>query len=57
MPAGVPVATLAIGTAGAKNAALLAVSILALRDEKLRAALERFRREQTEKVLSAELPK
>ena len=57
MPAGVPVATLAIGTAGAKNAALLAVSILALRDEKLRDALERFRSEQTEKVLAAELPK
>ena len=57
MPAGVPVGTLAIGHAGAKNAALLAVSILALHDEKLREALERFRREQTEKVLSAELPK
>jgi 5-(carboxyamino)imidazole ribonucleotide mutase len=57
MPAGIPVATLAIGTAGAKNAALLAVSILALRDEKLRVALERFRSEQTEKVLAAELPK
>ena len=39
MPAGVPVATLAIGTAGAKNAALMAVSILALHDEKLRDAL------------------
>lgn len=57
MPAGVPVATLAIGAAGAKNAGLLAVSILALGDEKLREALERFRSEQTEKVLSAELPK
>jgi 5-(carboxyamino)imidazole ribonucleotide mutase len=57
MPAGVPVGTLAIGSAGAKNAGLLAISILALRDEKLREALERFRHEQTEKVLSAELPK
>src|SRR3954453_3898546 len=57
MPAGVPVGTLAIGAAGAKNAGLLAVSILALHDEKLRESLERFRSEQTEKVLSAELPK
>ena len=56
MPAGVPVATLAIGTAGAKNAALLAVSILALHDEKLREALVNFRAKQTEKVLAAELP-
>jgi phosphoribosylaminoimidazole carboxylase PurE protein len=42
MPAGIPVATLAIGTAGAKNAALLAVSILALHDDAARAALEKF---------------
>jgi len=56
MPAGVPVATLAIGTAGAKNAALLAVSILALHDEKLREALIDFRAKQTEEVLEAELP-
>lgn len=53
MPAGVPVATVAIG--GAKNAALIAVSILALRDEALAARLEAFRRKQTEDVLKAEL--
>src|SRR6187455_2169811 len=47
MPAGIPVGTLAIGEAGAKNAALLAVSILALHDANLRAALDRFRAEQT----------
>jgi 5-(carboxyamino)imidazole ribonucleotide mutase len=56
MPAGVPVATLAIGSAGAKNAALLAVGILALRDEKLRAALIDFRTRQTAEVLAVELP-
>jgi 5-(carboxyamino)imidazole ribonucleotide mutase len=56
MPAGIPVATLAIGAAGAKNAALLAVSILALHDNAARAALEKFRLEQTEQVLAAELP-
>jgi 5-(carboxyamino)imidazole ribonucleotide mutase len=56
MPAGIPVATLAIGTAGAKNAALLAVGILALHDDAARTALEKFRREQTEQVLAAELP-
>jgi 5-(carboxyamino)imidazole ribonucleotide mutase len=56
MPAGVPVATLAIGTAGAKNAALLAVSILALQNEELREALIAFRARQTEEVLEAELP-
>ncbi len=46
MPAGIPVGTLAIGTAGAKNAALLAASILALHDEPVRAALEAFRARQ-----------
>ncbi len=56
MPAGVPVGTLAIGTAGATNAALLATSILALRDEKLRHKLEAFRKRQTETVLSQRLP-
>lgn len=53
MPAGVPVATVAIG--GAKNAALIAVSILALQDRELAARLEAFRRKQTEDVLKAEL--
>ena len=52
MPAGVPVGTLAIGEAGAKNAALLAVSILALNDARLGLALARFRQEQTDAVLA-----
>jgi 5-(carboxyamino)imidazole ribonucleotide mutase len=56
MPAGIPVGTLAIGKAGAKNAALLAVAILALSDPALRAKLEKFREEQAEKVLQAKLP-
>jgi 5-(carboxyamino)imidazole ribonucleotide mutase len=51
MPAGVPVATVAIGDAGARNAALLAVSILALGDEELAGKLAQFREEQTEAVL------
>ena len=56
MPAGIPVATLAIGKAGAVNAALLAVAILALNQADLREKLEEFRRDQTAKVLeSAEL--
>jgi 5-(carboxyamino)imidazole ribonucleotide mutase len=50
MPAGIPVGTLAIGEAGAKNAALFAVSILALSDEKLAKKLESFRKKQTESV-------
>lgn len=53
MPSGIPVATMAID--GARNAALYAVSILALRDAGLEAALEDFRRKQTEKVLQTEL--
>lgn len=53
MPGGVPVATVAIN--GAKNAALIAVSILALKDEALAACLEMFRAKQTEDVLKAEL--
>jgi 5-(carboxyamino)imidazole ribonucleotide mutase len=55
MPAGIPVPTLAIGEAGAKNAALAAVSILALRDPALREKLIEFRRAQTEQVLDAKL--
>jgi 5-(carboxyamino)imidazole ribonucleotide mutase len=55
MPAGIPVPTLAIGDAGAKNAALSAVSILALHDAKLREKLIEFRRKQTEQVLKAKL--
>ena len=53
MPGGVPVATVAIN--GAKNAALIAVSILALKDEALAARPEMFRAKQTEDVLKAEL--
>ncbi len=51
MPAGVPVATFAIGRAGAVNAALFAAAILAVDDAEVRERLELFRREQTEKVL------
>ncbi len=56
MPAGVPVGTLAIGEPGAKNAALLAVSILALQDEKIRRAWEKFRAKQTRAVRAQKLP-
>jgi len=56
MPAGVPVGTLAIGPAGAKNAALLAASILATSDESIRAALEGFRSRQTAEVLETTVP-
>jgi phosphoribosylaminoimidazole carboxylase PurE protein len=49
MPSGVPVATMAIGEAGAKNAAILAVEILALSDDKLRKSLEKFKKELRKK--------
>jgi len=52
MPAGIPVATLAIGRAGAVNAALLATAILATTDAALAARLDAFRAEQTENVLA-----
>lgn len=52
MPGGVPVGTLAIGTAGARNAALLAVRILALADSALSVKLQSFHREQTAAVLN-----
>lgn len=51
MPAGIPVGTLAIGPAGAANAALLAVAVLALDDATLRAKLLEYRRRQTDRVL------
>ncbi len=51
MPAGIPVGTLAIGKAGAVNAALLAAAILALSDEKIRATLDEFRAAQTKEIL------
>ncbi|HEV7222990.1 MAG TPA: 5-(carboxyamino)imidazole ribonucleotide mutase [Pirellulales bacterium] len=56
MPGGVPVATLAIGKAGATNAALLAVSILANSRPELREKLRKFRQEQTDGVLGDRLP-
>ena len=52
MPAGIPVGTLAIGKAGATNAALMAASILALSDKGLAARLKAFREAQTAKVLA-----
>ncbi len=55
MPGGVPVGTLAIGEAGAKNAALLAASILGLSDDELMARLEKYRENETAKV--ADQPK
>jgi len=57
MPGGIPVGTLAIGDAGAKNAALLAAAILATSDEAIREKLEEFRRKQSEAVLSVKLAK
>src|ERR1700704_5932691 len=47
MPGGIPVGTLAIGSAGAKNAALLAASIIGISDEKVRENLQSFRKKQT----------
>src|SRR6476620_6659801 len=52
MPGGIPVGTLAIGKAGAKNAALLAASIIGLNDEKVREKLLAFRKKQTDTVLA-----
>jgi len=52
MPSGVPVATFAIGAAGAKNAALFAAAILANENIEIRAALDAFRRAQTDAVLA-----
>ena len=53
MPKGIPVATFAIGEAGAANAALFAVALLALSDKGLSGKLDEFRRKQTEAVLKA----
>lgn len=55
MPGGIPVGTLAIGDAGAKNAALLAASILALHDAALRDRIKSFRAEQTRAALESEV--
>ncbi|HQU90939.1 MAG TPA: 5-(carboxyamino)imidazole ribonucleotide mutase [Pyrinomonadaceae bacterium] len=57
MPAGVPVGTLAIGQSGAKNAALLAISILANSRSELRVKLHSFRSKQTKTVLKSKLEK
>lgn len=57
MPGGVPVGCMAIGKAGAKNAALLATSIVALNDANAAAALDEFRRRQTETVLANDDPR
>ncbi|HQR23783.1 MAG TPA: 5-(carboxyamino)imidazole ribonucleotide mutase [Steroidobacteraceae bacterium] len=57
MPAGVPVGTLSIGTAGAANAALLAASILSLSHAAIRESLDAFRAEQTAKVLAQPDPR
>lgn len=56
MPAGVPVATFAIGEAGARNAALFAAAMLARFDAKVADALNGFRRAQTQRVMEDELP-
>ncbi len=56
MPGGIPVGTLAIGKAGAKNAAILAASILALSNETIRENVDAFRKKQTQAVLEQRLP-
>lgn len=56
MPGGIPVATFAVGEAGATNAALFAISILALGDAAVAEKLNQFRLDQTEKVLAKTLP-
>jgi len=54
MPPGVPVATMGVGKAGAKNAALLAVEILSLADDSLQAKLEQYRQDMKKNVLDAD---
>jgi 5-(carboxyamino)imidazole ribonucleotide mutase len=56
MPAGIPVGTMAIGKAGAVNAALLAAAILANDDERVAAALDGYRQQQTDAVLASDDP-
>jgi 5-(carboxyamino)imidazole ribonucleotide mutase len=56
MPGGVPVATFAIGKAGAINAALFAAAVLASGNKRIKQALDAFRANQTNKVLAAKLP-
>lgn len=57
MPAGIPVATMAIGKAGATNAALFAAAILGLKHIEIRTALEKYRADQTAKVLAQPDPR
>jgi 5-(carboxyamino)imidazole ribonucleotide mutase len=57
MPAGIPVATFAVGSAGATNAALFAAAILALRDASVAEALQRHRQAQTAAVLARPDPR
>ncbi len=57
MPGGIAVGTLAIGVAGAKNAGLLAGQVIALQDDKVKTALNEFRKKQTETVLSQPDPR
>ncbi len=57
MPAGIPVATFAVGRAGAVNAALFAAALLALSDDAIRGALHRFREQQTQAVLAQPDPR
>lgn len=56
MPGGVPVGCMAIGKAGATNAALLAAAVLAISDEQVAASLDAFRQAQTERVLADPVP-
>jgi 5-(carboxyamino)imidazole ribonucleotide mutase len=56
MPGGIPVGTLAIGKAGAINAALLATAVLGVAERKYRDAYDKFRRQQTERVLRNRMP-
>lgn len=55
MPAGIPVGTLAVGKAGAINAALLALAILGLKDLKLRSKIKQYRASQADKILKEKL--
>ncbi len=57
MPGGIPVASMAIGKAGATNAALFAAAILAIEDAQVATALDKFRARQTEKVLADDDPR
>jgi 5-(carboxyamino)imidazole ribonucleotide mutase len=57
MPAGIPVATFAIGEAGAKNAGLFAAAVLALRDDGIARKIETFRKTQTKAVLQGPDPR